>query len=226
MAKSIKKEVLVDCLMEAVRRYQEEGSSTTESYALGHSVHSFFKEKGYPCEYTEGCSKGVIVFSSMPFVVKFDSWDNNEGERGHECGRELEIYNEAVKRGLDCFFPKTEYLCHAADVNFYLQQKIDFQDANISSWEYQKAIKNINRTASDKMVNKFRRYLEQEAPFYVRHINGRWIAAVFSLYGKKKAFQLENFIIEMGINDMHGNNIGWYKKKPVILDFSGYYRES
>lgn len=224
MAKSIEKVALIDILTEAVREYQDKENSTTETYELGNSLCSFFKKKGFPCNYAEGCSKGVVVFSNMPFVIKFDSWDDSENERGHECGRELEIYNEAVKRGLACFFPKTEYLCWAADVNFYLQQKIDCQDADIYDWEYLKAIKTINQTVSDKMVNKFQKYLEQNSSFYVRHISRRWIAAVISLYGKKKAFQLEDFIIEMRINDMHRNNVGWYKKKPVILDFSGYYR--
>ena len=111
-------------------------------------------------------------------------------------------------------------------MNFYLQQKIDCQDAKIPLGEYRIAIQNINRTVSRKIVSKFQSYLEKEAPFYVRHISERWVSAVISLYEKKKALELEDFIIEMGINDMHGNNVGWYKKKPVILDFSGYYRET
>lgn len=226
MAKSIEKVVLIDYLVEAVREYQDkEESSMTDTYELGAFLRSFLRKRGFSCDYTGGCSKGVIVFSDMPFVIKFDRWDEGTDERGTECGRELEIYNEAVKRGLACFFPKTEYLCLAADVNFYLQQKIDCQDADIDDWKYIKAIDTINRTVSYQMVSKFQKYLEQNASFYVRNISGRWIAAVISLYGKKKALQLEDFIIEMRINDMHGNNVGWYKKKPVILDFSGYYRD-
>lgn len=223
MSKIIDKQTMSDWLCDTVTQHEGDIANTEH---LGNHLKWYFKTHGVNCEYDCGCSKGVIVFSSMPFVIKFDSWDDNEGERGHECGRELEIYNEAVKRELECFFPKTEFLCHVSDVNFYLQQKIDCQDANISSYEYLKAIKDINCTVSDKIVSKFQSYLEEEAPFYVRHISERWIAAVISLYGKKKALELENFIVEMGINDMHGNNVGWYKKKPVILDFSGFYRES
>ena len=224
MAKLVEKEVLIDYLTEAVREYQDKENSTTDTCKLGVSLRSFFWKRGFSCDYTGGCSKGVIVFSGMPFVIKFDSWDKSTDERGTECGRELEIYNEAVKRGLACFFPKTEYLCWAADINFYLQQKIDYQDSRIDNWEYRKAIRHIRQTVTDKMIDKFQKYLERNAPFYVRSISTRWIAAVISLYGKKKALQLEDFIIEMRINDMHDDNVGWYKKKPIILDFSGYYR--
>lgn len=226
MSRKIDKQTMSDWLHDAVSLYQNAGDETTDTDNLGSYLRDYFKKYGVQCNYDCGCSKGVIVFSSMPFVIKFDSWDDNEDERGSECQRELLIYREAVKRGLECFFPETEFLCYVSDVNFYLQQKIDCQDANIRDWEYRKAIQKINRSVSGKIVSKFQSYLEKEAPFYVRHISERWISAVISLYGKKKALELENFIVEMGINDMHGNNIGWYKKKPVILDFSGFYRET
>ena len=225
MSRKIDKQTMSDWLYNAVSSYQNADGEIADTDNLGNHLKDYFKTHGVYCKYDCGCSKGVIIFSSMPFVIKFDSWDDNEGERGHECGREFDIYQEAVKRGLECFFPKTEFLCYVSDVNFYLQQKIDFQDANICDWEYRKAIQKINRSVSKKIASKFQSYLEKEASFYVRHISERWIAAVISLYGKKKALELEDFIIEMGINDMHGNNVGWYKKKPVILDFSGFYRE-
>lgn len=226
MKRIIDKQTMNDWLYNAVSSYQNADEDITDTENLGRHLRDYFRTRGVYCEYDCGCSKGVIVFASMPFVIKFDSWDENEGQRGSECQRELAIYREAVKRGLECFFPETEFLCYAADVNFYLQQKIDCQDAHIKTLQYRNAIQKINRTVSGKIVSKFQSYLENEAPFYVRNISVRWIAAVISLYGKKKAFELENFIIEMGINDMHGNNVGWYKKKPVILDFSGYYRET
>lgn len=226
MKKIIDKQTMNDWLYNAVSSYQNADKDITETENLGDHLRDYFRTRGVYCKYDYGCSKGVIIFDSMPSVIKFDSWDENEGQRGSECQRELAIYREAVKRGLECFFPETEFLCYVSDVNFYLQQKIDYQDASINNWQYRKAIQKINRTVSGKIVSKFQSYLEDEAPFYVRNISERWIAAVISLYGKKKAFELENFIIEMGINDMHANNVGWYKRKPVILDFSGFYRES
>ena len=226
MSRKIDKQTMSDWLHDAVSLYQNAGDETTDTDNLGSYLRDYFKKHGVQCNYDCGCSKGVIVFISMPFVIKFDSWDSSEDKRGSECRRELDIYHEAVKRGLECFFPKTEFLCYVSDVNFYLQQKIDCQDANICDWKYREAIQKINRSVSKKIASKFQSYLEKEAPFYVRHISERWIAAVISLYGKKKALELEDFIVEMGINDMHGNNVGWYKKKPVILDFSGFYRES
>ena len=216
MKKTIDKQTMSDWIYNAVSSYQNANEEIADTDNLGNHLKDYFKAHGVNCKYDCGYSKGVIVFSSMPFVIKFDTWDDNKGERGHECGREFDIYQEAVKRGLECFFPKTEFLCYVSDVNFYLQQKIDFQDANICDWEYRKAIQKINRSVSKKIASKFQSYLEKKASFYVRHISERWISAVISLYGKKKALELEDFIID----------VGWYKKKPVILDFSGFYRES
>ena len=57
-----------------------------------------------------------------------------------------------------------------------------------------------------------------------RRLSREWAKLAISLYGKKTCKSLCDFIVEYGINDLHEENLGFKNNKPVILDFSGYYR--
>lgn len=59
---------------------------------------------------------------------------------------------------------------------------------------------------------------------YDRDLDTTWGKLVISLYGKQITKKLCKFIKEYKINDLHGANIGYKNGKPIILDFSGYYR--
>ena len=65
-----------------------------------------------------GVSKGCIIPEDSDFVIK---WTRDKRER--EAEQELEIYQEAVARGIDFFFPQTCFLCEVSGVKFFAQQK-------------------------------------------------------------------------------------------------------
>lgn len=183
------------------------------------------KTKGFHVSQAGGCSKYVLYFQDYPFVLKMDSIDS-DGERGGECEREVELYEKAVELGLEKFFPKTELFCYLGDVPIIIQEKVDFSDCNIPSAKAHEIERIARLGLHDKLCYKIMDYLRDNADFRVRNISSRWLSACVRLYGKKVVFELEKFIIDNRINDLHGNNVGWLNSKPVILDFSGYWRSS
>lgn len=201
----------------------------TEESDDGWALCNYLRRKlaeNFQVRMENGCSKYVLYFIDYPFVLKMDSIDS-DGNRGGECEREVELYKKAVELGLEKFFPKTELFCYLGDTPIVIQEKVDFADCNIPSAAKVREIERIARSAlHQKLCYKIMNYLRENADFRVRSISSRWLSACVRLYGKKTVFELEKFIIDNRINDLHGNNVGWLNSKPVILDFSGYWRSS
>lgn len=196
-----------------------------DGWAFFNYLWKKLKTEGFRVTRENGCSKYVLYFVDCPFVLKMDSIDS-DGNRGGECEREVELYEKAVELGLEKFFPKTKLFCYLGDIPIVIQEKVDFADCNIPSAKFYE-IERISRSAlHQKLCYKIMDYLRENADFHVRNISSRWLSACVRLYGKKTVFELEKFIIDNRINDMHGNNVGWLNSKPVILDFSGYWRSS
>lgn len=168
---------------------------------------------------SDGASKICLVFKNFPFVIK---WDND----GYgEAAREVSIYNDAVACNLAYFFPKTELFHTYNGISFVLQEKIDC-DAGDARWndDYKKVIKRVTKTPTDRIYEKMQREFNKARRSYRRTLDESWAKMVISLYGKKATKALCEFIVKHGINDLHQGNIGYKNYRPIILDFSGYYR--
>lgn len=170
----------------------------------------------------EGASKKCLVFQNENFVIKWASEDvdpeNDEGIK------EAEIYQDAKEKHLEQFFPKTELLAEINGVIFVKQEKIDFSCSCtpfFKSRKYDRIARTVSDHIFDKMASQIRKAGNTN---YSRELDYTWGRMVISLYGKKVAKALCDFIIDHEINDLHGGNLGYKNNKPVLLDFSGYDR--
>lgn len=168
-----------------------------------------------------GASKLAIVFPKQGIVFK---WCYQDNETIDEAVREVEIYNEAIKASLDCFFPKTElYHCEGVTKNIAMQEKIDYSVNRMPPDEYlryKKIIQTVSPDITEKAIDDFLNVPGRHS----RILDRMWAAVAISLYGKKKVKSLCKFVQEHQINDLHASNVGFKNKRPMILDFSGYYR--
>lgn len=165
--------------------------------------------------FDSGCTKGVLIpVDDTPYVVKWSL-----GTYNNEAQREAELYEKAKQLQIERFFPCTEILFTHNEVVYVLQEKVD---TNFSLRQKQK-YSLITKTATERMVNKVQEDLNK-VPHHARQVNSTWIKMALVLYGKKRVKTFCKFVVENGINDLHGGNIGYIKNKPVVLDFSGYYR--
>jgi hypothetical protein len=177
-----------------------------------------------------GATKMCITLNNEPYVIKwkkqqFSFWSDEIIEtETDEAYEEYLIYQDAVKKHLECFFPYTEVLAEINGIIFILQEKIDYSDANLPMElikKYSKVTSTVTFKIYDKMCNDF--YIKDRD--YNRALSKRWAGMVISLYGKHTAKQLAEFVREHKINDLHDSNIGYKNNKPIILDFSGYNRD-
>ena len=193
-------------------------SSNMDDY----DVYNRIEDLGYEnlvCVHN-GATKICLVFQdNTNFIVKWSyNCDNNHNESIKECY----IYARAAEAGLDFFFPKTEIMGKWNDVTVIIQDKIDYsvEDCSYDKRQYyQKVARTVTNHIFRKMEKGFRIGSD-----YDRALDATWGKLVISLYGKRITKKLCEFIKEYRINDLHCANIGYKNDRPIILDFSGYYR--
>lgn len=169
---------------------------------------------------SDGSSKMAIVFCKQKVVVK---WCFHE-DCVDEAIQEVKIYQKAVEAGLAFFFPETEiFSVDGISKQVAIQEMVDYCARGIP-FHLEKRLCKIGKTVTPSMYNKVHDDIISIGGCYTRHINREWTNAAISLYGKKKVKALCQFLRDNGINDLHDSNVGYKNKKPVILDFSGFYR--
>lgn len=193
---------------------QLEASSSTDSW----DVKFWLRNHGHEdIKVADGASKICLIIPGNSYVVK---WSTGHYE---EAMREVEIYQAAIQAHLEKFFPKTEFFISINEVNYVIQEKIDF---SVSNCDYKNLRKfsQISKTALDRTARKMEREFRKASANFARCLDTQWAKMAIVLYGKKACKALCDFVIAHGINDLHDSNIGYKNGKPIILDFSGYNR--
>lgn len=151
------------------------------------------------------CIMSDLFFSD--YVVKFC------GEDFDYCEREYTNYLAAVDRELGQFFPYTDFLGELNGLKFYIQERA------VCDSEY------VNSVWYESLRESYEGAYEDEDEDF---INSRIWDAVDDLEDDERlqmiyAVQdLEDFINEYRINDLHEANFGFIDERLVIIDFSGY----
>lgn len=193
---------------------------TINSAAFDMNIRNYYLE--------DGASKCCIVFGSYNVVVKW-SYDYNNRTSFDEAFEEVTIYQKAAEKGLECFFPKTEFLIEIQGVRFVVQERVScnvWNTPDIIVNKTDKIIKTVSSKTVEKVQQEIKRAAEYSGAGRARIVDSRWISTMVSIYGKKKVKRLTDFMCECGINDLHSENIGYIGKYPIILDFSGYKRDA
>lgn len=164
-----------------------------------------------------GACKHCLIFKQEDFVIK---WCNSRYK--NEAVEECEIYKKAKEKNLQFLFPLTYILCSVNGIDFVYQEKIDCSCAELTR-ESRKNYLIITKTVTNKIVFKMKKGFDLNMGFD-KPLNVLWAKMVISLYGKKIAKNLCDFIQENKINDLHDYNIGYKNNRPILLDFSGYHR--
>ncbi len=180
--------------------------------------------------FVDGSSKNCIIFKNFPFIIKWSYYDpsvyrKDTSSKVDEALQEVTIYQKAQAAGLDFFFPKTELFYEKNGVTFIMQEKVDCSAREARNREdYEEKIRRITKTVSPAIYKKMQTSFFKVGTIYARRLDTDWGTMAISLYGKKLCKKLCEFVIENKINDLHESNLGYKDYKPIILDFSGYYR--
>ena len=173
-----------------------------------------------------GCTKFVIGDDDCDYIIKFcpnyDGYDY--------CGREVEVYEEAVRAG---YADKFAWCAKLFDYDFndfttlpvyvmeWCQCSYDMIDDEMDDWHYTKYCSDHHCEKSDDALEK---YLNSDDR-HDKDCGQRMMEWAYSIWGMdydSEDYEFCNFMRKMFINDIHAGNWGWCNNKLVLVDYSGY----
>lgn len=177
-----------------------------------------------PFEYSNGATKGVLIFKNLGFVIKIPfTWCGGDeicgaSDGAHSwdyCSQEVCRYEMAEDNGIAEVFLQTEYLGDVNDYPIYIQPY-----AEIFKNMAPDAISEHCYESSEEQKEQTRSLNSQYAFDDIQNI---WESEVLALYGKDFYIKLKTYISDYDINDLRTANIGYYQNKPVLVDYAGFY---
>lgn len=181
-------------------------------------------------DYTSGISKLVIIPDNEDIVIKIplcgqtneyydpDNEDSDESpiwyfsEAGgcwDYCSLEEENYHRAKKRGVDKFFAETEWIGFVKGHPIYIQKRVA-------------EVFELHRDSSSYKNRQGTR--EKCKNLGVNCFHSCWLSDFLSYYTEQDLFNLDMFLCDCGIGDLHGGNLGYMKDgRPIIFDYSDFW---
>ena len=174
--------------------------------------------------YSNGASKGVIIFNSTKYVIKIPfcgytldedhqtifrpftgARDNQDGD--DYCLAESIIYEKAKKfnKNIAKFFAPTKYYPNPYDFPLYIQPKC-------------KIYNETGSFSSSADIEKIKKYSVSCFP----SSSIGWLADAFIQYGAEDFDSFLSFVNKYNIGDLSLDNLGYLNKKPVCIDYSDY----
>ena len=166
--------------------------------------------------FASGASRLCVIFPKEKKVLKIPR-DNTSIDY---CEREVKNYELAKKHGIEKVLLPIEYYTTVNGTKVYIQPMYSCAVCEMPTYEKRKLDKKISNLRDTKITKKVQKGVFESK---WRTLDPRWTARVIQLYGKKFARSFEEWTQEAKVNDLHGYNIGWLDRKPIVLDYAGYY---
>ena len=165
------------------------------------------------CDFNNGASRFAFIFHEEEIVFKFPFYYRTKIDY---CEIELDHYEEAKQYGIEKILLPIYYMGITAEgIPVYLQPMFTKAECDLHYYERDEIDNKINVPKS--FVDKVRRNCRDS--FTPR----TWTGRAIQIYGKKFMRKFERWTIECDVNDLHGGNVGYLNKQPVIIDYAGYY---
>lgn len=161
-----------------------------------------------------GETKTVLIYRDWDFVIKIPNYYSYPTL--DYCKLEEEKYQDAKTFNVEKLLLETAYLITAGCIDLYVQPR--FSCAATERQSMRKAAKKTHSLENKKIVHKI-----AHTTYDGYRIDSVWLARALQLYGKKFFLRFEKWSHKNKVGDLHKNNVGWLKGKPIILDYSGYY---
>ena len=177
-------------------------------------------ENSLNCHVYYGETRYCIVFDEWDYVIKIPRYDGRrKGTKINYCQIEEDNYNIAKKYHVEEVLLPIKYIGEFYNNKIYIQKK--FTCTNTIAEKESREKRNEMRVKSHTAIySDTCGYCMAEANCSIDDV---WFGRVLSLYGKDFIKRFSKYTVDIGLNDLHNNNIGWLKNRPVILDYAGYY---
>ena len=191
-----------------------------------------------------GATRICVIDENYDYVVKFDY---EEDARGSACEREERFYKKAEKEELNKYFSEVEYIgeykaefesYYPYEVEDYLNYEDEDFERDFLEFEEKFGIKKHTTIIiplyayrrADENPSYSRGYVTKEEETSLRAsespLSQRALEIAiefFKCYGAEEFNRLSDFLVAMGVNDIHRGNIGFVCDGPVIIDYAGYF---
>lgn len=163
------------------------------------------EEEEYDEEYDEYYGTGDYTFAPFQFADDLETGDDY-------CKVETIRYGHALdfddgKGEIAQLFARTSFIGYVHEYPIYAQPICESYSHRASKGNSQEIITSVVKTCREKKYNCF---------------NPDWLADVVKCYGEQVFNDLCSFIKDEGITDLHSDNIGYYKNKPILFDYAGF----
>jgi hypothetical protein len=174
-----------------------------------------------------GATKFVIGDDDHDYVIKIQPPAISSFDY---CGREVEVYNEAVAAGYADKFAWTAKLfdydfsdcvCLPIYVMEWCQCSYDMIDDEMDDWHYTRFCSSNGITKGED--DAYERYTDSRDNCDESY-SERMLEWAFDCWGGEYS-PSSDFVIfmrNMFINDIHAGNWGWCNNRLVLVDYSGY----
>ena len=211
-------------------RYLEEEESPEDIYCAWEEFDNAANH--YGIWVGTGATKFVIGDDDHDYVIKIqppciDSFDY--------CGREVEVYNEAVAAGHADKFAWTaklfdynfsDSICLPIYVMEWCQCSYDMIDDEMDDWHYTKYCSSTGISKGDD--DAYEKYCDSDERCRKDYAE-RMMEWAYSVWGldynipvDPETDTIAKFMRRMFINDIHAGNWGWCNNHLVLVDYSGY----
>ena len=177
--------------------------------------------KAVDYDWKSGMTKFVFIFPNTDFVIKLPFCGAYDEEAGFYefcggwdgswdyCETEMELYKNAIKRGVEKCFAKTTSIGAIDNYPLYMQEKaIIWGDIH-------------NRKDYEKEKTKLIREKCSNHKYYCC-FHDCWLSDFLDYYGNTMFEQFMDFIEDYRIEDLHSDNLGYIDGRPVVVDYASF----
>ena len=160
---------------------------------------------------------------------KFDYTKEDYGRGWDYCKEEAQIVQEAKELNLNEYFAETLYLGDVRGYPIYAQEKVTVMTDRYELDEDEDYDSIYDETAG--LLDSYEGSDNSDSSYYSSEYDDEdnnvlplnWSLVFVKKYGVDALKSLIEFIQDMGINDIHSDNVGFIDGNPILLDYSGYY---
>ena len=167
-------------------------------------------------EFDSGASRLCVIFPKEKKVLKIPK----SGCSIDYCAREIHNFKLAQEYKVEKVLLPIALLCEVNGCKVYCQPMYTSSMGDMNRKERDKLNEKIKDLPTSKITKKVQRGVFDGK---WRSLDRYWTARMVQLYGKKFAMSFETWTHTAKVNDLHNSNIGWLDRKPIILDYAGYF---
>lgn len=166
-------------------------------------------------DWASGVTRIAVWHKDWDFVIKIPREDTTTDH----CAIEVQHYESAKKYHVERIcLPIELFVTLDNGTKLYKQTRYSFDTRTGYDKDYHHYLNRRSCTGNHAITRKV--FISCR---WLSRADMKWLERIIQLYGKKFMRSMEAWLDENKINDLHNCNTGWYKNRPILLDYAGFH---